>query len=285
MIFTQRGGKLSRHLSGYVRASTDNPTGWRPDYQRLGDLTRGPARMRPRLLGDDGDCDATFPETGICVNPNTGQVSNTPTDADISTKANAISQKFIDLNSAMTKNEADISALNQAGVNVSDLGTAALNQRKSFESYLSQYNTAYSMAFGRTPTIPGLQGLGMDPATAVIVAALLAALFAALVILYQNVLNTSQQVQVQKQQAQTQSTLANQLPALQKQYTDAVARGDSATANTVAQQISGINQNISAISGGGGGGGSEFNLSSFFGGLSTGTIALLVVGGFFLLKK
>lgn len=36
MIYTRQRGSLSRRLSGYVRASTDNPTGWRPQYQRLG---------------------------------------------------------------------------------------------------------------------------------------------------------------------------------------------------------------------------------------------------------
>jgi len=47
MIFMDRRKRLlSPHLSGYVRASTDNPTGWRPQYVRLG-AAFAPANQAP----------------------------------------------------------------------------------------------------------------------------------------------------------------------------------------------------------------------------------------------
>lgn len=47
MIYLHRRNVLSRQLSGYVRASTDNPTGWRPQYTRLGSELGSVNRMLP----------------------------------------------------------------------------------------------------------------------------------------------------------------------------------------------------------------------------------------------
>jgi hypothetical protein len=46
VIYINKRGTLSRQLSGYVQASTDNPTGWRPQYTRLG-AERAPINKLP----------------------------------------------------------------------------------------------------------------------------------------------------------------------------------------------------------------------------------------------
>lgn len=287
MIYVRKRGTISKHMSGYVQASTDNPTGWRPQYMRLGDLTRGPRQIRPRVLGL-GDCDATFSETGICVDPNTGSVVSAPSENDVTNQANAISQYFQKINAQLIQNESDAKALvAQTGQALpADIGQSLVQNRNDFESYLSKYNTAYAMAFGTMPTIPGLQGLGLDSSILIAVMSLLSPLGGLVAILWQNALNTKAKLDLQKQQAQTQSTLANQLPGLQKQYTDAVARGDSATAGQVQQQIAAINQNISSIGGGGGASDNPLGgVSTFLAGMGTGSIVLLGLGAVLLLSK
>src|SRR5947209_10131466 len=161
-------------LAGYVRASTDNPTGWRPGTVRLGELHRGRRRILARPLGDD------------FIDPETGAISQNniaaPSDDQLRNQLSTITGQLTEANRQLLAQESEVRS--NPGMYSAEVGRNLLDLRNEFESIVSKYTTAYRAVFGTTPA--GLSGLGIDPVTAVWVAAALTALFAAIVLLYQH---------------------------------------------------------------------------------------------------
>jgi uncharacterized membrane protein YgcG len=294
MIYVRKRGTISKHMSGYVQASTDNPTGWRPQYQRLGDLHQRPGRVRPRWLGDDAPtCDvldpnggcydasaaAVFQETGI--NP----VQPGLTDAQAKEVISNLVQPIRDANNRILALE---NAVRQSPAVAQAISQDVIQLRNQYSANVLQpFSQAYSFAFENQALPAGLQGLGAGPLAIGAIVAAVGVISAALYEVNKYLNTVEQKQQVAQTQAQTTKALADQLPGLQQKYTDAVSRGDKTTADATAQQIAAINQNINTVGGGGGGGGSSSGLdfSSFFQSLGIGGSILLGVGVLLFLKK
>jgi len=226
----------------YVRASTDNPLGWRPNTLRLGNLQRGRrVAFRNRLrLGDPGwNCDISSGACSPCDTSSDPNCVASGADAQATTdQINLVSRYFQQANTEQIRQEQQISAGNQAGIQWPASLSAQIQQnRVDLEALLDKYNTLYRASFGQVPSIPGLNGLGIAPLLA---AGIVTAIAAAIIIVIQHQLNTAGQIQVQQQQAQTQGTLSNQLAPLQQKIADAAARNDAAAVAQYTAQYNSI---------------------------------------------
>lgn len=220
----------------YLRANTQPTTGWRPGTTRLGEVRPVRHRRIHRVfIGDDGydpSTDPVFQETGI-----PSEQQSAPSEDDLRNQLSSITQKFVQVNQAMVEQERLVAA--NPGVFSPQVGQQLMANRNDFESLWAKYVWVYRALYGTTPN--ALSALGVIPvATALIIAGVIAALIAGIALLWQHLQNNAAQIQVEMQQAQNNSKLASQADTLQKQITDADARGDTATAAALRSQYAAV---------------------------------------------
>jgi hypothetical protein len=188
-------------------------------------------RIHRVFIGDDGydpNNDPVFQETGI-----PSEQQSAPSEDDLRNQLSSITQKFVQVNQAMVEQERLVNA--HPGVFSPQVGQQLMANRNEFEDLWGKYVWVYRALYGTTPN--ALSALGVIPiATILIIAGVLATLVAGIALLWKHLDNNAAQIQLEMQQAQNNSKLGNQLDTINKQITDADARGDTATATALRSQ-------------------------------------------------
>jgi hypothetical protein len=235
----------------YERLSTDNPLGWRPWNSRLSSLGVGvpvtrpvliPARIPRRrrfLLGqaDQGTIEVLPSGETVTLAPGATVPpggTTLPNESDLKNQASGILGALQNVNQQLNTLE----NLVRQDPNVAvAIGAQVIAARNQYTQYASQYTQYYTLLFGSAPS--GLTGLGQIVSTTALVAiffflASIAAWLPSIQGIVQTLLTTAATTQ---QQEQTAANVQSSVSTLQQQYNDAVASGDTASANIYAQEI------------------------------------------------
>lgn len=119
------------------------------------------------------------------------------------------------------------------------MGPEIIAARNTYSNYAAEFSRIYALAFGNAPA--GLDGLGVDPASAAIIAAAFTILLGAVVVFYAYVMNDlAPRAEAERTRSQTQQTAtesaADLSVFLRQQAAMAEARGDVEGARNLINQ-------------------------------------------------